>query len=72
MKHPQDVARLKKTYFSSKDQLLALALALGIGPDPKQFQVSRDNDVRVVAHLRNTCRSAMTERGWQYCKRPAC
>jgi cytosine/adenosine deaminase-related metal-dependent hydrolase len=52
MKHPQDVARLKKTYFSSKDQLLSLAL--GIGPDPKQFQVARDNDVPVVAHLRNT------------------
>jgi 5-methylthioadenosine/S-adenosylhomocysteine deaminase len=52
MKHPQDVERLKKTYFSSKDQLLTLAL--GIGPDPKQFQVARDNDVPVVAHLRNT------------------
>ena len=52
MKHPQDVGRLKKTYFSSKDQLLSLAL--GIGPDPKQFQVARDNDVPVVAHLRNT------------------
>jgi 5-methylthioadenosine/S-adenosylhomocysteine deaminase len=52
MKHPQDVGRLKKTYFSSKDQLLTLAL--GIGPDPKQFQVARDNDVPVVAHLRNT------------------
>jgi 5-methylthioadenosine/S-adenosylhomocysteine deaminase len=52
MKHPQDVARLKKTYFSSKDQLLTLAL--GIGPDPRQFQVARDNDVPVVAHLRNT------------------
>jgi 5-methylthioadenosine/S-adenosylhomocysteine deaminase len=52
MKHPQDVARLNKTYFSSKDQLLTLAL--GIGPDPKQFQVARDNDVPVVAHLRNT------------------
>ena len=52
MKHPQDVTRLKKTYFSSKDQLLTLAL--GVGPDPRQFQVARDNDVPVVAHLRNT------------------
>ena len=52
MQHPQDVARLKRTYFSSKDQLLTLAL--GIGPDPKMFQVARDNDVPVVAHLRNT------------------
>src|ERR1041384_8391437 len=52
MKHPSDIARIKKTYFNSKDQLLTLAL--GIGPDPKQFQVARDNDVPVVAHLRNT------------------
>jgi 5-methylthioadenosine/S-adenosylhomocysteine deaminase len=52
MQHPQDIARLKRTYFSSKDQLLTLAL--GIGPDPKMFQVARDNDVPVVAHLRNT------------------
>src|SRR6185295_13972190 len=41
-----------KTYFSSKDQLLTLAL--GIGPDPKMFQVARENDVPVIAHLRNT------------------
>jgi 5-methylthioadenosine/S-adenosylhomocysteine deaminase len=52
MQHPQDIARLKRTYFSSKDQLLTLAL--GIGPDPKMFQVARDSDVPVVAHLRNT------------------
>jgi cytosine/adenosine deaminase-related metal-dependent hydrolase len=52
MQHPQDISRLKRTYFSSKDQLLSLAL--GIGPDPKMFQVARDNDVPVVAHLRNT------------------
>jgi 5-methylthioadenosine/S-adenosylhomocysteine deaminase len=52
MQHPQDIARLKRSNFSSKDQLLTLAL--GIGPDPKMFQVARDNDVPVVAHLRNT------------------
>jgi 5-methylthioadenosine/S-adenosylhomocysteine deaminase len=52
MQHPQDIARLKRTYFSSKDQLLTLAL--GIGPDPRMFQVARDHDVPVVAHLRNT------------------
>jgi 5-methylthioadenosine/S-adenosylhomocysteine deaminase len=52
MQHPQDIARLKQMHFSSKDQLLTLAL--GIGPDPKMFQVARDNDVPVVAHLRNT------------------
>jgi 5-methylthioadenosine/S-adenosylhomocysteine deaminase len=52
MQHPQDIARLKRIYFSSKDQLLTLAL--GIGPDPKMFRVARDNDVPAVAHLRNT------------------
>ena len=52
MQHPQDIARLKRTHFSSKDQLLTLAL--GIGPDPKMFQIARDNDVPVVSHLRNT------------------
>ena len=38
-------------YFSSKDQLLTLAL--GVGPDPRMFQVAREHDVPVVAHLRN-------------------
>ena len=52
MQHPQDIVRLQQTYFSSRDQLLTLAL--GIGPDPKMFQVARDNGVPVVAHLRNT------------------
>jgi cytosine/adenosine deaminase-related metal-dependent hydrolase len=51
-KHPQDIARLKKSYFSSNDQLLSLAL--GAGPDPKAFAVARENDVPVIAHLRNT------------------
>jgi 5-methylthioadenosine/S-adenosylhomocysteine deaminase len=51
-KHPDDIARLKRTYFSSKDQLLSLAL--GVGPDPKTFAVAREHDVSVVAHLRNT------------------
>src|SRR5258707_4201798 len=52
MQHPPDIVRLKRTYFSSRDQLLTLAL--GIGPDPKMFQVAPDNGVPVVAHLRNT------------------
>ena len=52
MQHPQDIVRLQQTYFSSRDQLLTLAF--GIGPDPKMFQVARDNGVPVVAHLRNT------------------
>ncbi len=49
--HPQDIARLKRTFFSSKDQLLTLAL--GAGPDPKMFTLARDNDVPIVVHLRN-------------------
>ena len=52
MKHPQDIARLKQTYFNSKDQLLTLAL--GAGPDPRMFTLARENDVPIVAHLRNT------------------
>jgi cytosine/adenosine deaminase-related metal-dependent hydrolase len=51
-KHPDDIGRLKQKYFSSKDQLLSLAL--GIGPDPKAFAVARAQDVPAVAHLRNT------------------
>ena len=55
MQHPQDISRLKRTYFSSKDQLLSMAL--GIGPDPKMFQIARDNDVRwspiFETHYRN-------------------
>jgi 5-methylthioadenosine/S-adenosylhomocysteine deaminase len=50
-KYPEDIGRLKQTYFSSKDQLLSLAL--GVGPDPKSFAVARAHEVPVVAHLRN-------------------
>ncbi len=51
-KHPDDIARLKRSYFGSKDQLLSLAL--GSAPDPKAFAVAREHEVPVVAHLRNT------------------
>src|SRR5215475_15729589 len=34
MQHPQDIARLKRTHFSSKNQLLTLAL--GIGPEDRK------------------------------------
>ena len=47
----EDLGRLQQRYFSSKDQLLSLAL--GVGPDPKVFAVARAHDVPVVAHLRN-------------------
>lgn len=51
VQYPQDIARLKRTYFNSKDQLLTLAL--GAGPDPKMFALARENDVPMVIHLRN-------------------
>src|SRR5262249_32138209 len=51
MQHPQDIARLRRTYFISKDQLLPGAL--GVGPDPKMFQGARDNDGPGVTPPRN-------------------
>ena len=51
LRYPQDIARLKRSYFSSKDQLVTLAL--GAGPDPRMFAVAREHDVPLVAHLRN-------------------
>jgi 5-methylthioadenosine/S-adenosylhomocysteine deaminase len=49
--YPQDIARLQRTYFSSKDQLLTLALGLGL--DAKAFGVARDAGVPAVLHMRN-------------------
>ena len=49
--YPQDIARLQKTYFSSKDQLLTLAL--GVGLDPKLFAAAREAGVPAVLHLRH-------------------
>jgi len=51
VRYPQDIARLKRGEFASKDQLLTLAL--GAPPDPKMYALARDNDVPIVAHLRN-------------------
>jgi cytosine/adenosine deaminase-related metal-dependent hydrolase len=48
--YPQDAARLRRTYFSSSDQLLTLAL--GVGLDPKIYQFARENGLRAIAHLR--------------------
>ncbi|MBV9970970.1 MAG: amidohydrolase family protein [Xanthobacteraceae bacterium] len=48
--YPQDIARLQRTYFSSRDQLLTLAL--GVGLDPKLFAAARDAAVPAVLHLR--------------------
>jgi 5-methylthioadenosine/S-adenosylhomocysteine deaminase len=48
--YPQDVLRLRRSYFSSPDQLLTLALATSI--DPKTFEFARQNDLRSVLHIR--------------------
>ena len=49
--YPQDIARLQRTYFSSPDQLLTLAL--GVGLDPKLFMAARAAGIHAVLHLRN-------------------
>ena len=47
---PQDIGRLKRTYFNSADQLLTLAL--GADRDPKTFMAAREAGVRAVLHIR--------------------
>jgi cytosine/adenosine deaminase-related metal-dependent hydrolase len=47
--YPQDIARLARSYFSSKDQLLTLAL--GAGLDAKIFAAAREAGVPAVLHL---------------------
>jgi cytosine/adenosine deaminase-related metal-dependent hydrolase len=49
--YPQDIARLQKTYFSSADQLLTLAL--GAERDAKLFAAAREAGVPAVMHIRN-------------------
>lgn len=49
-RYPQDIARLKRTYFNSQDQLLTLAL--GASVDPKIFAFAREAGVRAVLHIR--------------------
>ena len=49
--YPQDISRLQRSYFSTKDQLLTLAL--GVGLDAKAFGVAREAGVRAVLHIRN-------------------
>ena len=48
--YPQDIARIQKTYFSSKDQLLTLAL--GSSLDPKVVSAAREAGVPAVMHYR--------------------
>jgi cytosine/adenosine deaminase-related metal-dependent hydrolase len=47
--YPQDVKRLQRTYFSSKDQLLTLALTANLNANV--FTLAREVDVPVVQHL---------------------
>ncbi len=49
--YPQDISRLQRSYFNAKDQLLTLAL--GVGLDAKTFAVARDVGVSTVLHIRN-------------------
>jgi 5-methylthioadenosine/S-adenosylhomocysteine deaminase len=49
--YPRDILRLQRSYFSAKDQLLTLAL--GVGLDAKAFGVAREAGVSAVLHMRN-------------------
>jgi 5-methylthioadenosine/S-adenosylhomocysteine deaminase len=48
-RYPQDITRLQRTYFSSKDQLLTLALTTGL--DAKLYAAAREAGVPAVLHL---------------------
>jgi len=50
VQYPQDIARLKRTYFSSKDQLLTLAL--GASLDANVLRTAREAGVPAVMHFR--------------------
>ncbi len=49
--YPADIVRLQRSYFSTKDQLLTLAL--GVGLDAKLFAAAREAGVPAVLHSRN-------------------
>jgi cytosine/adenosine deaminase-related metal-dependent hydrolase len=46
--YPQDIIRLRQTYFTSDDQLLTLAL--GASLDMRLFAIAREIGVRMVSH----------------------
>jgi 5-methylthioadenosine/S-adenosylhomocysteine deaminase len=50
MQWPQDIGRIQRTYFSSKDQLLTLAL--GASLEVKVLQAAREAGVPAVMHFR--------------------
>ena len=51
VQYPQDISRLRRSYFNSGDRLLTLAL--GAPPDPKMFALAREVGVPIVVHVRN-------------------
>jgi cytosine/adenosine deaminase-related metal-dependent hydrolase len=60
--YPQDIVRLRQTYFSSQDQLLTLAM--GSSLDPKIFAYAREVGVRTVSHgVNNNTERTLMELG---------
>jgi cytosine/adenosine deaminase-related metal-dependent hydrolase len=49
-RYPQDIGRLQRTYFSSRDQLLTLAMA--VSTDPSTLRAARGANVPAVLHIR--------------------
>ncbi len=48
-KYPQDIKRIQRTYFSSKDQLLTLALTTAF--NAQMFELAREVGVQSVLHI---------------------
>ena len=60
--YPQDIIRLRQTYFTSDDQLLTLAL--GVGLDRRLFAIAREIGVRTVSHgVNNNTERTLIELG---------
>jgi cytosine/adenosine deaminase-related metal-dependent hydrolase len=60
--YPQDIIRLRQTYFTSDDQLLTLAL--GVGLDRRLFTIAREIGVRTVSHgVNNNTERTLIELG---------
>ncbi|MCC5904838.1 MAG: amidohydrolase family protein [Balneolaceae bacterium] len=51
-RHPEDLRRLRNTYFSSDDSLISLALAAGI--NAKHWEIAREEKVRITLHVNGT------------------
>ena len=60
--YPQDIIRLRQTYFTSDDQLLTLAL--GVGLDRRLFTIAREIGARIVSHgVNNNTERTLIELG---------